>query len=229
VITEHIIPVKAGDTLQLAMRADTQYEADVYRNYGPEIKYNENNEKIIYSNDIRLIVRSSKDSIGRMLIEKKAEGSSALDAKNYAKAINYNFTAEEGKLLLDGYLTADAKDKFRDQEVEIILYLPEGAILNADENTYSFHRNNSYYNDILENGKEGYNLLVEDDRLKCLDCPIEEEELDSSDDDGLNIDTEGKVNIDTENFKMNIGDNKVEIDVDGDGESDIKVNGNNNN
>ena len=217
VITEHIIPVSAGETLQIAMRANSNYETDVRRSYGLRLKYNENDEQVIYSSDIRLIVRSSKDSIGRMLIEKKAEGSSSLDAKNRAEAIDYGFSMENGKLLLDGYLTASVAEKFRDQEVEIILYLPEGVILNADENTYSFHSNSSYYNDILDHGMEGYNLLIENGKINCLDCPVKE--IDEPED----MKDEGEVNIDTDNFKMNINNNGVEIDVDGDGESDIKV------
>ncbi len=221
VITEHIIPVKAGETLHLGMRTNTLYDKEVRKHYGFELKFNENDEQVIYSNDIRLIVRSAKDTLGRMLIEKKAEGNSSLDAKNRAEAINYGFSIENGKLLLDGYLLADTAEKYRDQEVEITLYLPEGVILNANENTYSFHRNDRYYNDILHNDMEGYNLLVEDDFLKCLDCLEEEFDEDNS--------NEGKVNIDTENFKMNIDKNGVDIDVDGDGESEIKVKNSNNN
>ncbi len=221
VITEHMVPVHAGETLKLAMRSNSLYDSDVSRRYGLKLKYNENDEQIIYSSDVRLIVRSSKDSIGRMLIEKKADGSSSRDAKERAEAINYGFTLENGTLLLDGYLTSAVQEKFRDQEIEIILYLPEGVILNADESTYSFHRNDSYYNDILDNGMEGYNLLVEDDFLKCLDCPKEVmEELYDNDD-------HGNVNIDIDNFKMNIDNNGVNIDLDGDGESEIKVKSNN--
>ena len=222
VITEHIIPVKAGDTLQLAMRANSLYDTDVSRRYGLNLKYNEHDEQVIYSSDIRLIVRSSKDSIGRMLIEKKAEGSSSLDAKNRAAAIDYGFSIENGKLLLDGYLTAAAAEKFRDQEVEIILFLPEGVILNADENTYSFHSNSSYYNDILDHGMEGYDLLIENGKINCLDCPVEE--IDALED----MEDDGEVNIDTDNFKMNINNQGVQIDLDGDGESDIKVKNKNN-
>ncbi len=221
VITEHMVPVHAGETLKLAMRSNSLYDTDVSRRYGLKLKYNENDEQIIYSSDVRLIVRSSKDSIGRMLVEKKADGSSSRDAKERAEAINYGFTLENGTLLLDGYLTSAVQEKFRDQEIEIILYLPEGVILNADESTYSFHRNDSYYNDILDNGMEGYNLIVEDDFLKCLDCPKEVmEELYDNDD-------HGNVNIDIDNFKMNIDNNGVNIDLDGDGESEIKVKSNN--
>ncbi|MFT5985397.1 MAG: hypothetical protein ACI825_000890 [Planctomycetota bacterium] len=218
VITEHIVPIRSGETLQLEMRANNQYDSDVHRNYGLEIKYNENDEKLIYSSDIRLIVRSFKDSVGRMLIERRAEGNSTLDAKRRAEAIDYGFSIEDGKLILDGYLTSAAVQKFRDQEVEITLYLPEGVILNAAENTYSFHRNDRYYNDILDNGMEGYDLLIEDGKIQCLNCPEEEiEEMDADDDFTINI-TDLEVDINRDGSNINVA-----IDIDGDGESDLKV------
>ena len=173
-ITENIIPVRAGDTLQLAMRADSQYSYDVYRNGGLQIEYNENDEKIIYSNDIRLIVRHSKDSVANLMIEKKAEGNSFLNAKERAEAIEYNYSFENGKLLLDGFFITDISNKYRNQEVEVVLYLPVGTILYAEKNTYSFHRNNSNYNDILDNGDEEQYLRILPGKTECLDCPFEE-------------------------------------------------------
>ena len=58
----------------------------------------------------------------------------------------------------------------------MILYVPEGAVIYANDNTYSFHRNSSYYNDILENGMEEQYLRIIEDDTECLDCSIEEEE-----------------------------------------------------
>ncbi|WP_339697536.1 PspC domain-containing protein [uncultured Marixanthomonas sp.] len=180
-IAETVLPVKKGDTLQLKMRADSQYEYEAHRHGGLELKYNENDERIIYSNDIRLIVRSTKDSVGKLLIERKAEGKSFLDAKKHAEAIEYNYSMENGVLLLDGFLTTGTDNKFHDQEVEITLYLPEGSILIANKNTYSYHRNDSRYEDILENGDEEKTLLILRDATQCIDCEdaVDEEEIET--------------------------------------------------
>tara|TARA_R110002049_G_scaffold72395_12_gene186722 strand:+ start:3999 stop:5735 length:1737 start_codon:yes stop_codon:yes gene_type:complete len=180
-ITENSLPVRTGDTLRLAMRADNQYSYDVNRHGGLKIEYNENDEKVIYSNDIRLIVRHTRDSVAKLMIEKKAEGNSFLNAKKRAEAINYNYSFENGKLLLDGFFITDIENKYRDQEIEIILYLPVGTILYAEDNTYSFHRNNSYHKDILDNGDEEHYLRILENKTECLDCPIEESYEDSND------------------------------------------------
>lgn len=180
-IQETILPIQAGDTLKLAMNSDNKYEYKVRRNSGFELKLNEDNEKIIYSNDIRLIVRSTKDSVAKLFIEKKAEGNSFIDAKNNAEAIEYNYSFNNNTLLLDGFLTSTIENKYREQEVEVVLYLPEGSILFADNNTYSFHRNSSRWDDILNNGDEEQYLLIQDENTKCLDCPAFKAKIESED------------------------------------------------
>ncbi len=179
IISETMIPIKAGETIRMAMRADNQYEYEVSRQGGPQLKYDQNDNQFIYSNDIRLIVRSTKDSVGKLLVERKAQGSSSLQAKERAEDIIYNYSYKNNILLLDGFFITDTENKFRDQEVELVLYLPIGTILIADENTYSFHRNDSRYHDILDNGDEGQQLLIQDGLTKCLDCPVSNETEDN--------------------------------------------------
>ena len=173
-VEEIVLPVRVDDTLRIAMRANSQYEYTVRRSGGVEIKYTENDEKIIYSNDIRLIVRSTNDSIGKMVIGKTAEGKNLLEAKKRAEAIDYNYTMENNTLTLDGYFLTDIENKYRNQEVEIILYMPVGAVIYAEENTYSFHRNNSHYRDILNNGDEAHFIRILHNKTECLDCPLNE-------------------------------------------------------
>jgi len=172
VVTEEVLNVKAGDTLKLTMRSNENYEYSVRRSGGLEIKYDENDERVIYSNDIRLIVRSTNDSIGRMVIERSAEGKSTQEARELARAIEHDFSFDGSTLLIDGYFTTDFENKYRDQEIQFIVYLPEGTVLFADDNTYSFHRNDSYYRDILDNGDEEQYLLIQEGETKCLDCPV---------------------------------------------------------
>jgi hypothetical protein len=179
VVSEEFLPVRTGDTLRIGMRANSHYSYSVYRHGGLKIKYNEENEKVIYSNDIRLIVRSSNDSVAKLTVGRKSEGSSFLEAKQRAEAIKYEYSYNNGSLLLDGYFITSLENNYRDQEVELILYLPVGTVLFAEENTYSFHRNNSHYRDILDNGDEAKYLRILDNETECLNCPQMEEETDS--------------------------------------------------
>ncbi|MGB1451035.1 MAG: hypothetical protein ACPG7E_04915, partial [Marinirhabdus sp.] len=114
--------------------------------------------------------RSTNDSVGKIAIVKKAEGNSFINAKKRAEAIDYDYTIEGNTLLLDGFFTTAFANKYRDQEIEITVYLPEGSILIADENTRSFHLNTSYYRDILDSYDEGKQLLILKNGTRCLNC-----------------------------------------------------------
>ena len=175
-ISESTLPVRSGDTLTIQMVSNDLYEYDARRRGRLDIEYNENDEKIIYSTDVRLIVRSTNDSVGRIVIEKRADGSDYLAAKDRARAIDYSYTYEGSVLGLDAYFTTPIENNYRDQEVELIVYLPVGTILYANDNTYSFHRNDYHYRDILDNGDEEHYLLIKDGETKCLDCPARENE-----------------------------------------------------
>ncbi len=209
VINTHELNIKANDTLYLAMKSNTQFGNDVIKRGGFSLKYDENDNQVIYSNNIRLIVRSTNDSLASLLIDRKAYGKEYLEAKNRAEAIEYNYVFNQNSLTLDGYFLADVEDKYRDQEIEITLYLPVGSVLNADSNTYSFHRNTSSYRDILNNGQEGYYLEIQDGKTACLDCPAKT--TDSNDDFEYN-----SIDWDDENWQETWKDgNKIKIDRDG--------------
>lgn len=172
-ITEIPLNINTETPVQLSMRNNDKYSYDVRRNGGLNVKPNENGDKVLYSSDIRLIVRSTNENIGKIVIEKSARGKDYREAKARAEAIDFNFdyNFDTNELALDGYFLTDIANKYRDQEMEIIIYLPVDTRLVADKNTRSFHRNESRYRDILDIGDEGKILLITPTGTKCLDCP----------------------------------------------------------
>src|SRR5690554_1202083 len=104
-IQEQALITKSNDTLQISMRANKAFSYEVRQDSDWELKYDENEKQIIYSTDISLNIKTSKDSIGKIVIEKAAEGSNHLNAKKRAEAISYNYTIENNNLILDGYFT----------------------------------------------------------------------------------------------------------------------------
>lgn len=214
--------ITKGDTLYLAMQSHAHYEKDVIRSGGFNVKYNENDEQVIYSNNIRLIVRSTKDSLASLYVNKKAKGRDYLEAKNRAEAIAYNYEFDNNTLKLDGYFLADVDDKYRDQQLEITLYLPVGSYLFAENNTYSFHRNTSRYRDILKNGDEGHYLEILDGDTNCSTCKssfktddeIEYQVIDWDDENWQETWRDGnRVKIDRDGIDINITDEKDSVRV----------------
>jgi phage shock protein PspC (stress-responsive transcriptional regulator) len=177
------LDLKANDTLKLSMIGNHSY-GDYFRRSDNNYRLTEeDNGRTITSSDIRLVVKSTKDSLATIIIEKEASGSNYNVARTRAKNISYKYVLINNELQLNAFLSTDIDNKFSEQEVLIILYLPEGTVLYADENTYSFHRNSNYYNDILENGMEEHYLKIIEDDTECLDCgdgeENEEEKIDA--------------------------------------------------
>jgi phage shock protein PspC (stress-responsive transcriptional regulator) len=170
--------ITANDTLKITMTGNDGYSDYFYRHDNNYNLSEDDNGRTIKSSDIRLVVRSTKDSLATIIIEKEATGSNYDLARTRAKNINYDYALVKNELRLNAYLSTDIDNKFSEQEVLIILYLPEGTVLFADDNTYNFHRNSSYYNDILDNGMEEQYLRIIEDDTECLDCITEEDDED---------------------------------------------------
>jgi len=209
------LAVTAQDTLKIVMNANELYSSSLRRSDNEKFVYDENNTQHIFSQDVRLIVKSTKDSIGSIRVRKQANGHSHDAARTRAKDIDYQYILDNNTLSLNNYFLASAEQKYNSQEVEVTLYIPEGTVIYADENTYYYHRNSDYYGDILENEDEEHYLRVLEKSTECLDCPIGE--LDYDDKNGRVIINENGINItineDGEKGKVIIDENGIDIDV----------------
>jgi len=147
------------------------------------VEYDNNGERVYMRRNVRLIVRSTTEDNAYLKIQKETNGRSFSAAKEEASRIDYNFEVIDNTLYLDGFFTTVASSKFRNQEVQVILYLPEGTTLYADENTYSYHRNNSRYRDLLDNGNEEKFLRMKRGKLVCDTCTEQDNSTNYREDD----------------------------------------------
>src|SRR5690606_18770396 len=92
VVTEKFdLNVNTSDTLSIKMIASNlDRNKHFWRNDGFEIKYNENDEKIMFLKNMGLYIYSTKDSIASVQVEKEARGNDYLSAKENAQKIVYN-------------------------------------------------------------------------------------------------------------------------------------------
>jgi len=173
VTTKERMNIIAGDTLKLTMRANEQYDLPLRRSTSTISSENSSGDRTYISRNVRLVVRETQEDTAYFKIAREANASSYTRAKEEAGYIDYNYKISPGALALDGHFTSSQRNRYNDQEVEVILYLPEGTYLYADENTYSYHRNDRRYRDILDNGSEEKYLLLQDGDFICDDCPQE--------------------------------------------------------
>ncbi|TCK66679.1 phage shock protein C (PspC) family protein [Winogradskyella wandonensis] len=217
--------ITANDTLKISMANNGISRKRLYINNGGFGAFiDKDGRKNITNDKVRFIVRSTKDSIAKLEISKNAYGSSYERAFNRAENIDYNYNFANNELVLDKYITTDTRYKYGDQGVQIIIYLPEGSTLYADDNTYRYHRNRRIYDDILDNGMEEHYLRVLDNQLKCLDCDEDTAEIETEEDNKttLKINSEEgiliksgdsiKLKIDSEGINANGSEVQVKID-----------------
>ncbi|OBX27079.1 phage shock protein C (PspC) family protein [Gelidibacter algens] len=219
--------ITAKDTLYLSMAHNRSYSKQFGR-HSNDLKpiYDENDRKLLYLTDVSLILKSTRDSVASIRIDKNSRGNSYQNAKMRAEKINYNYKLTGNRLDLDGFLTTAFENKFRDQEVEVTLYLPEGTVLFADKNTNSFHRNSNFSfssdfgnykehmtfknsDDIFEDGLEGHYLQISNNEIKCLDCPEDFKIKVDINDDG------SELKLDENGLKIKSDSNSLEINTNG--------------
>ena len=218
VMVKEQLNIKANDTLKVNMTGFDNYNDYYYSNNNSYRIYEDDNGRLITSSHLRLIVRSTKDSVASITIQKEASGSNYTVAKKRAENINYNYALYNNELQLDAFLTTGLDNKLSEQEVTIILYLPEGAILYADDNTHNYHQNSRYYNDILKSGMEEYYLKVIEDDVECLNCieEIEEEKEEFSEEATKIIKTitnETSSNKEKPEVNLKIDEDGVDLEV----------------
>jgi len=200
IVKKENILLQATDTLQIKFKHNDYYAKNINDRNDFKITQDSTNANIIYSNQVRFRIESTDEKTAYIQIEKEAKGKSLSEAKQRAEQINYHYKIVGTNLILDNYLTTDVKNKFRDQEIEITLFLPEGTLFKVDSSVRNYDRsNNEFFN--LHHSSDKYLYKVFETKVKCLDCPADEDEYSD-----VNVHLE-----DDENNSITINQNGVSI------------------
>tara|TARA_R110002049_G_scaffold71370_1_gene183851 strand:+ start:5866 stop:7659 length:1794 start_codon:yes stop_codon:yes gene_type:complete len=221
------LPITANDTLNIRMATNDLYGNNFRRHDSAfKIMHDENDQPTIFSSDIRIVIKSTKDSLATIIINKSADGSSYEKAINRAKNINYHYTFKNNELLLDAYLTTNTENKYSDQEITVTLLLPEGTVIHSSKNTKDFYYHDYYNQTIFRQHDVNHFIKMKEDVIECLDCPIEQDfevNVDVKDDDnsikinknGVEIKADGaKIEINSHGIKAKADDVDVDINAD---------------
>ena len=129
-------------------------------------------------------IEKTDEKLPYIKINKEAKGKSFESAKQRAEKIKYSYKIVGNQLILDNYLITELKDKFRDQKVEIKLYLPKGTFFKANSSVKNYdYSDNSFFN--LHHSSDEYIYAVGDSQVKCLNCPYDENEFEDVDSEDL--------------------------------------------
>lgn len=220
-VQKETINIMPTDTLLVKFRFNDYYTKDIDNNENFKFVQDSANAQLIYSNNVRFQILNTDEKVPFLQIEKMARGKSFQDAKQRAEKIKYAVKIEGNQLILDNYLLTEVSNKFRDQEVEVFLYLPEGTILKPDSSLQNYDRSDdTFFN--LHYSSDNYIYKVQNSQIKCLNCPTEENEFNDVDtnsesdssDVTVTINKAG-VSVEKDTVKSNANTKGLKINKDG--------------
>lgn len=204
------INLKPSDTLNIKFVSNNLYSKDIYEHENFEVIHDDTDKEIIFSNNVSIKIVETNEPIAFLQIEKTAEGSSIKKAKETAEKIKYNVKIENNNLILDNYWITDLANKKHDQEVELFLYLPKGTIFKVDKNFKHFDRSeNDYFN--LHHSSDTYTYIVSENKVLCINCPIEENEYNDVENDTIsNLEENSEIILNEDGILIKKGNKTVE-------------------
>ena len=208
-VKKEVINITPTDTLHVSFKNNDFYDKDVNNRTDFRLTQDEANHEVIYSNNVYLKILHTTEKLPYLQVEKLAFGKTADEAKKRAEKIKYSYIIEGNQLILDNYLLSEVASKFRNQKVELFLYLPEGMFFKTDTNVENYdNSDNDYFNMHYSSGDYVYE--VGQSKIKCLNCPANENEHDD-------------VNVQTEDINEEKGDSTKIVTVKVNGKEIIRT------
>lgn len=207
-----------NDTIQIEMNeSDYDYNRNGAHFGRMTLSYDENDSPILISDDVRIDIKKSKDTLARLTIRKDSHGPTFEKARARAKQIDYGYAINQNVVTLDDFLITDAENKARQQEVRAILMIPVGKAMSfSDGADGHIGRGTKYDRDYYRNDIVDYLWVMDEDgELKCQNCPSDSFNDDDGDgnirinEDGIDI----KINNRDENGIISINEDGIDIDV----------------
>lgn len=190
------------DTLYVRMQYNNYYAKSINENERGKYTHDEKNNEIIYSTNVRVHFLPTEQNQPFLQIEKEATGKSHKEATQRAEKIKYNFDIQANRITLDNYYITAFGNKFRDQEVNIYIYLPKGTYIKPDKSIQEYDRSdNDFFN--LHYSSDSYVYKVEENKVMCLNCPAEENDFDD-------VEVNDTIN---ENVSIRLNDKELNIKV----------------
>jgi phage shock protein PspC (stress-responsive transcriptional regulator) len=186
IVTKETINIQPTDTLKIKFVSNDFFSKNVYEHEDFVFTQDSAKNEVIYSNKISFEIKSTDKAQPYLQIEKLADGKSFDEANKRAEKIKYGFKVVGNQLLLDNFLLTEMASKYRNQNVELYLYLPKGMVFVADETVQHFDESdNDFFNLHHSSGK--YTYKVEESQVKCLDCPADENEYNDVETEDISI------------------------------------------
>ncbi|MDR1877605.1 MAG: PspC domain-containing protein [Flavobacteriaceae bacterium] len=171
--TSKFVVNTSSDTLNISMNDYDKNSNLLYRKrFGinpDEIKFTK--DSIIKKIDRKIKVKQSQDSNFYLEIKTSATGKDEQIAQKNISNIVYTYKVDENNLTLNSYISLPKNAKFRNQRIELTLYVPKGKYIktrNIKKVSYRENGNINIYYDDEGNSNKIFKFV--DNHLRCLTC-----------------------------------------------------------
>ncbi|EAR12439.1 hypothetical protein PI23P_07435 [Polaribacter irgensii 23-P] len=170
-VQKYPLKIASKDTLVLKIRNDDaiHYQHNLKRNSKKhEVEVNGN--LLIYTNDIHLNIKRSTSNAAYLIIQKTSYAASSAKARKSAEEIKYEYTIEKNNLILNAFFLTDLKNVFKDEEVEITVYVPEKTIIYLDNSVKKFLSDVKNKTNMYDGDMANHHFKMTNTVLTCTDC-----------------------------------------------------------
>ncbi|VXC23145.1 conserved membrane hypothetical protein [Flavobacterium sp. 9AF] len=203
--------VQPNDTIYVRMQYNNYYAKSINERAYNKYTHDENNNEIIYSTKVRVHFLKTDENQPFLQVERSATGKSHKEATSRSEKIRYNFDIQGNKITLDNYFTTAFGNKFRDQEVNVYIYLPNGIYLKPDDSIQDYDwSDNDIFN--LHYSSDNYIYEVKDNKIVCTNCPSEENENEDEDVEDFDED-EISIHLNNNEVKINASKDNIQIEA----------------
>ncbi len=176
-------------------------------------------QKMIVGYGSLSIIPSASNTF-EMFVVKKSRGEDKRTAVDRAKSIRYKVLQNDSVISFDEVFTVSTEDKFRVQEVQVILKVPRGKVIMLDKSLEHFIYDIENVTNTFDGDMVGRRWIMTNDGLACVDCDGIED-LRKKYGHDINIPPPpplppaGPVNVDVKDAKVNIDENGIKVESKG--------------
>ncbi|WP_417785830.1 PspC domain-containing protein [Tenacibaculum sp.] len=206
-VSKHSITYNQEEPLKIrVINDDNIYYQHNLRNRDNSISVHVNDKKMKYSNDINIDVRKSETGNAYIEIKKTSEGRKRHNANNNAEAIQYNFKTANNTIVFDAFFISENKNMWKDEEIDAILYIPEGTTVYFEGSSRNFLDDVKNVQNVYDRDMANHHFKMTSKGFDCLDC--DEEDINNEDSDDWDSDNDDEVSF---LFDSTINDAKAEF------------------
>jgi phage shock protein PspC (stress-responsive transcriptional regulator) len=165
------LSISKNDTLKIKIINDTTifYRHNLKRDSYQE-KVQIDGKMMTYSNYIKVDVKRSSTDESYIIIQKESRGKNKSNASKNAENIKYKYTVLDNTIVLDAYFLSAYKNIWKDEEINITIYVLENAFVYFDNSTKHFLNDVDNEGDIYDKDMVNHHFKVTESTLKCTDC-----------------------------------------------------------